>query len=662
MSARRISLAGLTFLHLFLLRGEVPWWIGLAGAALLAGSFAPERIFPPRRWGAWTFRLSPQLEALAGLFALAIGATIRPLVSLEASTALIYLLLPLQHFQIEARRTQWRLLFLWIFSLGLIVLGSQGFLAQVLMILDLVVIFYWMSVFQLRTGQLSFRGLRSALLFVALSLPLWLAIFLVFPRFTLELWGTSPSVIGFAETLEPGSVERLVATNEVALRVRFPRAEDGARTRGRLHYFRGTVMTLGEGLSWRVDKNRRWSAAPGPAPGAPEILQEIWARPEHGRALFALEGPRALEAGNARVEMSADQVFRLAAAAARPTYYRALSTGERAGEPAAVGDAALVPLSEELRAEVRAWMERHPEAGLPASGGSGRVVEVLRNLFQGFRYSLAPTPLAGGGLVAFLERTRNGFCEHFAAATATLLRYHGIPARVVAGYLGGRKDPFGDDLIVMSRDAHAWVEYLDENSRAWTRLDPTLWAEPLRWELGSELNWMTEGAREQLRRLGGEGGAEFLPWWLVWEEKGRLAWDATVGSGERFVYSYQARWLEDVSENLGVPAAANVVGIGLLMVITGALGAVLPRLRRYERGVDSWTRLWRRFGKKVGADFRFSYGELAQWETARAGLSAAGQRSGDEFVTAYLRARYREGAAKPDAQLRRSLARFSRDG
>lgn len=655
MKSFRVPVAILTVLHLLLLRGEVPWWIGLSGALLLATSFVHERFLVERRLG--KLRLSPafQLESLAGVFALAIAVTFRPLVSLESSTSLLYVLLPLQHFQLTQRRAQWRLLFLWIFTLGLIVLGQQGFVVQGLMILDLVVIFYWMSVFELRAGRLSLSGIRSALVFVVLSLPLWLAIFLIFPKFTVELWGSNTSTIGFADNLEPGSVERLIANNEIALRVRFPRAGDFEKTRNRLHYFRGSVMEQGEGLSWRVDKARKWGPAPELDRDAEGILQDIWAREEHGRVLFTLEGPVAIDGGGARVEAARDGIFRLVNTAVRPTHYFALSTGERDGFKAVPGDEKLTTLSEEFRARLKDWMERHPEHGFPVKGDPARVVEKLRAFFQGerFRYSLEPTPLASGGMIEFLEKTKNGFCEHYAAATATLLRYHGIPARIVAGYLGGRKDPYGDDLIVMSRDAHAWVEYLDGGKGTWVRLDPTLWAEPLRWDLGSELNWLTDSAREQLRRLGGDSSASLLPWWLVWEERWRLAWDATVGQGERFVYNYQARWLEDASAGLGVPAAANAVGVGLLAIVGGMLLAILPRFRRFERSDEPWTKLWRKFGKKIGADFRHSYGESEQWAAAKASLAEESGRNAEEFVQAYLRARYRDGKPKPSAELRK---------
>src|SRR5213076_292947 len=43
-------------------------------------------------------------------------------------------------------------------------------------------------------------------------------------------------------------------------------------------------------------------------------------------------------------------------------------------------------------------------------------------------------------LVAFVTRTREGYCQHFAGAMALMLRYLGIPTRVAAGFTSGTYD------------------------------------------------------------------------------------------------------------------------------------------------------------------------------------------------------------------------------
>ena len=72
----------------------------------------------------------------------------------------------------------------------------------------------------------------------------------------------------------------------------------------------------------------------------------------------------------------------------------------------------------------------------------------------------------------FLFEHRIGFCGHYASAAAYLFRAAGIPARVLGGYQGGSWQSSGDYLQVLQKDAHAWVEYLDDSGN-WQRLDPT---------------------------------------------------------------------------------------------------------------------------------------------------------------------------------------------
>jgi len=101
-----------------------------------------------------------------------------------------------------------------------------------------------------------------------------------------------------------------------------------------------------------------------------------------------------------------------------------------------------------------------------------------RNFFhflknEKFKYSLTPTSLHGNrSLEEFLFQSKEGFCEHYAAAFATLARLAGIPSRIITGFQGGDYNPYGSFWIISYRDAHAWVELWDEK-QGWVRVDPT---------------------------------------------------------------------------------------------------------------------------------------------------------------------------------------------
>ena len=87
------------------------------------------------------------------------------------------------------------------------------------------------------------------------------------------------------------------------------------------------------------------------------------------------------------------------------------------------------------------------------------IVNSALQFFQsGFRYSLSPGEYRKNDLEQFLFHRRIGFCEHYAASFATLMRLAGIPARVVVGYLGGEYNDLGHFFLVRQADTHAWCE------------------------------------------------------------------------------------------------------------------------------------------------------------------------------------------------------------
>ena len=90
---------------------------------------------------------------------------------------------------------------------------------------------------------------------------------------------------------------------------------------------------------------------------------------------------------------------------------------------------------------------------------------------NGFVYTLSPGVLGEHRIDDFLFSSKQGFCEHYASSFVMLMRYVGIPARVVAGYQGGQLAPDGKSWEVRQMDAHAWAEVLIND--VWVRVDPT---------------------------------------------------------------------------------------------------------------------------------------------------------------------------------------------
>ncbi len=99
---------------------------------------------------------------------------------------------------------------------------------------------------------------------------------------------------------------------------------------------------------------------------------------------------------------------------------------------------------------------------------------VNRYLQEGFTYDEVPAPVPPGraALDGFLFDTKSGYCQHFSAAMALLLRMGGVPARVVTGFSPGGYSKRKQAWIVRDTDAHSWVEaWFDD--WGWVTFDPT---------------------------------------------------------------------------------------------------------------------------------------------------------------------------------------------
>jgi hypothetical protein len=75
-------------------------------------------------------------------------------------------------------------------------------------------------------------------------------------------------------------------------------------------------------------------------------------------------------------------------------------------------------------------------------------------------------------IVECFAKHRQGYCEYYASTMVMLLRGHGIPARLVEGFLPGSVDPVTFTEQVTGASAHAWVEVYFPGY-GWQLFDPT---------------------------------------------------------------------------------------------------------------------------------------------------------------------------------------------
>lgn len=120
-------------------------------------------------------------------------------------------------------------------------------------------------------------------------------------------------------------------------------------------------------------------------------------------------------------------------------------------------------LPESTYQEMKEILSNYPNAG---------VDEVKQIVSSSASYSLDTPKIPEGADAAtwLLTTSDTGYCIHFATTATAMLRALGIPARYVTGYYFNAK---ADEYVTVSTgNAHAWVEYFDNNV-GWVPLEAT---------------------------------------------------------------------------------------------------------------------------------------------------------------------------------------------
>ncbi len=202
-------------------------------------------------------------------------------------------------------------------------------------------------------------------------------------------------------------------------------------------------------------------------------------------------------------------------------------------------------------------------------------------------YTLEPAPLGRDDVDSFLFDTKQGFCEHFAAAFVVTLRAAGIPARVVTGYQGGEINPVDGTLVIRQSDAHAWTEaWLP--GRGWIRIDPTAASAPQRIENG------LAAALPDSTRLPLMLRAD-----LAWLHGLRNRLDALNNSWNQWVLGYNPARQKELLSGLGFgqpdwQTLTALMGGGSLIVMGGLTLWALRRRSSADAIDRSWALLCRR--------------------------------------------------------------------
>ncbi|MFK7887792.1 MAG: DUF3488 and DUF4129 domain-containing transglutaminase family protein [Gammaproteobacteria bacterium] len=513
--------------------------------------------------------------------------TYRTINGLEAGTALLLLMSAMKLTETARTRDLIVIVYMSFFNVVAHALFDQQILSTLYGMLALIVVLAALLQVTRRTEPAQpQRAFSRASVLMAQALPLTLLMFVLFPRVPGPLWAlptTSSSVTGLSESMSAGEISQLLESSAVAFRVEFDDQPPPAAER----YWRGPVFDQIQAGTWS-------SSHRGPAPtrlelAQPEYRYTVTLEPHQRTWVFGLDAPSqpTLPPGltlNHQLQLIADKPikertqFRLRS----HTSYRTAANG-LGGMRAHFLDTSTTrnprtrAMAEQLRAKY---------------SDDVQLVQAVLNHFgqDPFAYTLRPPRLDGASNSdQFLFETKRGFCEHYSSSFALLMRYAGIPARVVTGYQGGERNPISGHFTIRQSDAHAWTEVWLAAS-GWVRIDPTGAVAPERVEKGingalgddESLSPLILGNGPLLSRL-------------------RFGWDAANAAWNRHILSYGRSAQRNLLRKLGLNTDAGTMVALLTATGIATLGLLALWLtlsgRRRER--DPLLRAWHRFGARL---------------------------------------------------------------
>ncbi len=615
---------------------RLPLWLSVGVGAVGLWRWrltATGRGLPPR----W---LRVVLTGLAGAgVAMAYGSW----VGLEAGVALLVAMGSLKLLELRRPRDTLVLLYL-----GYFLIVAQFIHTQAIPAAGYLLIGTWglttllIAVGRDTGGDTPWAHGRLAVRMLGQALPIMILLFIFFPRVGSPLWGMpeeGAAVTGLADRLEPGSISRLSRSGAVAFRVTF---SGSPPPRGR-RYWRGPVFTRYKRGRWEAGERRGGGPPPRDSRGR-AVRHEVMLEPHSRHWLFGLDLPAAAPSGG---RLGPDLALLAKEPVRQVRRYRVVSYPLFRVQPDTPPGKRYLALPGGAHPRAR----RLGAGWRQAAANPAEVVELGLTHFRrgGFSYTLTPPALPGSWMDRFLFETRAGFCGHFAASFAFLMRAAGVPARVVTGYLGGEAAPGEDYFIVRQSDAHAWVEVW-LHGRGWVRVDPTTAVSPARAERG--LGEAVPGGDPVPLMARSDGG---------WLKAVRLRLDAMEVAWNRWVLAYGPELQTRFLGRFGLgrwPRMVAAMAAGL--ALTGGLVALaVLRGRRSQR--DPAARAYARLERKLaraGLPRRPAEGPRDFGERAAAAFprKAAALRA---IHADYIRLRYTEGAGgEALARLRRSVARL----
>lgn len=631
---------------------NVPWWVLVASGIALA-------------WKTGHLYFGWRLPAKKALYAVgfAIGGFIawenQTILGHEAATPILVFLASLKLLETNRDRDAKFIIVTSYFLLMAHLLHSQSLGSTFFMAFDVAIITILMFQLHRADRRLTGASLRPIVRLLMVTIPIWLCLFVVFPRFSMSLFRTKAPAqsTGFSEGLDPGSVSSLAQSDEVAFRVKFKK---GTKRNPELLYWRGATLYDGDGLKWlpRSENQTRRSSrevtalkdeiVSADATGKANVeltAYDVITENGRGLAIFTLPRLTSFTPGDGmnflKPYVTADNLVRLVSEKRDHISYSATSIKEEASRPESISSElfrkTLVPVTNPS-AEYKTLVDELSEGTVNVHQAMAKVDQWFSD--NDFRYTLSNSEPKGATLDDFLFQNRRGFCEHFAATSASLLRSMGFNARIVVGYQGGKWNSVSEALIVRSRDAHAWVEVWSPLKSAagkgkWVTYDPTASIAPLRIRMGGDFLDLPEEQQRQRDAVESERVLENLSQNLFLNAIDRtvMLWDFAQMTWTQFLLGYdqsgQRNFMNRIINWLGLSSRPWI----MLLLVTSFLGISLRLVflwhsRRPREGVvqREWDHLANELSR-IGALRTKAEGPLTiqmrvESETVREGIDA----------------------------------------
>lgn len=445
------------------------------------------------------------------------------------------------------------------------------------------------------SSQNAKHDLKNVGKFIAYALPFFLLLFLFFPRLP-PLWHVpipdAKGVTGMSDTMSPGDIAELSQSSALAFRIVGNMQQLPPRSK---LYWRAMVLDQYDGRTWTSNfSNQQSVQAAQLQPEQIDFQYQYIAADPRIQWIMALEKSVPNQQGyilrrdwsivpqrqNGRIQPitlqwvgeSVDIQKNDAQSERYRRFVQRLNVQVQTQSD---------PKAQQFALQMFAQSQQQPERY------AQNILQWYRN--NGFSYTLKPGTLGQNRVDDFLFQSKQGFCEHYASSFALLMRYVGIPARVVVGYQGGELAPDGQSWEVRQQDAHAWTEvFLNQK---WVRIDPTAIIAPQRID-DSMQNLLADdravlGTDTQMWQY---QHSNFIRSLRVWSDYASYQWQSKVVGYDA---ESQRHWFGCLGLHSNYALAAVLVS-SILLILAGYFGWIFWKKRqqgsRINRALDKFSK------------------------------------------------------------------------